>query len=283
MSLVNMKSLLQEAQGNTYGVGAFNVANMEMVMGVIQAAEEKRSPAILQIAQVRLPYSPLHLIGPMMVAAAEKASVPVAVHFDHGLREPEIKEALELGFTSVMIDASHYPLNQNIKVVSRIKELAASYGASVEAEVGQLAGSEDGSTDNQMYYSDPNEVEQLFENTGVDAIALSIGNAHGLYKKEPKLNFDILRTTRELVPVPLVLHGGTGISDEDFRTCIQNGICKVNIATANFLAAEAGVREYCKEEGRDYFKMSRAMVEGTYENAARHMDVFKSTGKAGIR
>lgn len=281
MSLVNMKTLLQEAQSNKYGVGAFNVANMEMVMGVIKAAEEKGSPAIIQIAQARLPYSPLHLLGPVMVAAAEHSSVPIAVHFDHGLEEERIKEALDLGFTSVMIDASHLPLEQNIEITSRIKELAASYGASVEAEVGQLSGSEDGSTENQAYYSAPREVKELFENTGVEAIALSIGNAHGLYKKEPKLNFDILRATRELVPVPLVLHGGTGISDEDFRTSIQNGICKINIATANFLAAEAGVREYCRQEDRNYFKMSRAMVHSTYENAARHMDVFESSGKAG--
>lgn len=281
MSLVNMKALLQEAQSNKYGVGAFNVANMEMVMGVIKAAEEKRSPAIIQIAQARLPYSPLHLLGPMMVAAAERSQVPIAVHFDHGLEEDRIKEALELGFTSVMIDASHLPLEQNIEITSRIKELAASYGASVEAEVGQLSGSEDGSTEYQAYYSDPGEVKELFESTGVEAIALSIGNAHGLYKKEPRLNFDILRDARELVPTPLVLHGGTGISDEDFRTCIQNGICKVNIATANFLAAEAGVREYCRKEERNYFEMSRAMVDSVCENAARHMDVFESAGKAG--
>lgn len=281
MSLVNMKSLLKKAQEENYGVGAFSVADMEMIMGVIKAAEERRSPAILQIAQVRLPYSPLPLIGPMMIAAAKNASVPIGVHFDHGLDIDVIKEALEIGFTSVMIDASHLPLKQNIEIVARVKELADYYGVAVEAEVGQLAGSEDGTVNQTMYYSDPLEVKKLYDNTGVDAIALSIGNAHGLYKSVPKLNFNILEQSRKLVDVPLVLHGGTGISDEDFRACIQGGIRKVNIATANFIAVEESVRTYCLGEKRDYFTMSNAMVEGTYEEVARHMDVFGSTGKAG--
>lgn len=276
-----MKTLLMEAEKENYGVGAFSIANMEMIMGVIKAAEEKRSPAILQIAQVRLPYSPLSLIGPMMIAAAKKASVPIAVHFDHGLSYEAIKEALELGFTSVMRDASHLPIDQNIEEVIKIKELADSYGAAVEAEVGQLAGSEDGSVDQVMYYSNPYEVKKLYEETGVDAIALSIGNAHGLYKNEPRLKFDILEQSKSLVPIPLVLHGGSGITEEGFRTCIRGGIRKINIATANFMAAEESVRRYCKEEKKDYFAMSHAMMLSIYENVAKHMDIFESSGKAG--
>lgn len=281
MSLVNMKELLLKAQKEHYGVGAFSVADMEMIMGVIKAAEERKSPAILQIAQVRLPYSPLSFIGPMMISAAEHASVPIAVHFDHGLDYEVIKEALDIGFTSVMIDASQLPIDKNIETVIKVIELAKKYGAAVEAEVGQLAGSEDGSTEQQMYYSNPLEVKELYEKTGVDAIALSIGNAHGLYKSEPKLNFKILEESRKLVPVPLVLHGGSGISDDDFRACIKGGIHKVNIATANFLATEAGARKYCSGEKRDYFALSHSMMSGMYENVVRHMDVFGSAGKAG--
>lgn len=280
MSLVSMSSILTRADKENYGVGAFSVANMEMVMGAIQAAEDCSSPIILQVAQVRLPYSPLHLLGPVMLAAAKKASVPVAVHFDHGLDITVIREALELGFTSVMIDASHLPIDQNIEQVKKVKELADRYGASVEAEVGQLGGSEDGSKDLEMFFSDPKEVKQLYEHTGVDAIALSIGNAHGLYKKEPRLKFEILEETKRIVQVPLVLHGGSGISPEDFRNCIRLGIRKVNIATANFLSVEAAARNHCNEDKKDYFKLSDSMVSGMRANVTEHINIFQSNDKA---
>jgi fructose-bisphosphate aldolase class II len=271
-----MKSLLEQAEQKNYGVGAFSIANMEMIMGAVMAAEEMRSPAILQIAQVRLPYSPLRLIGPMMIAAAEQASVPIAVHFDHGMDIEVIKQALDLGFTSVMIDASHLPIEQNIEKVGKVKELADRYGAAVEAEVGQLGGSEGGTEDQEMFYSNPVEVKQLYESTKVDAIALSIGNVHGLYKKEPKLKFEILTNTKELVPVPLVLHGGSGISDEDFRKSISLGIRKINIATANFMAVEESARNYSSSDKRDYFKLSSQMVNGMQMNVAKHIEIFQS-------
>lgn len=281
MSLVNMKVLLENAEYDNYGVGAFSVANMEMIMGVIQAAQELNSPAILQIAQVRLPYSPLHLIGPMMVAAAERATVPIAVHFDHGTDLEAIKQALDLGFTSVMIDASHLPIEQNIDIVGKVKDLADRYHAAVEAEVGQLGGSEGNTEDLEMFYSDPLEVQKLYESTKVDAIALSIGNVHGLYKNEPKLKFELLSETRKLVSVPLVLHGGSGISSEDFRKCISMGIRKVNIATANFTAVENSVRDYCSKDKKDFFQLSSQMVSGMQQNVIQHMNIFQSNNKAG--
>ncbi|MGF7146068.1 fructose-bisphosphate aldolase class II [Anaerotaenia torta] len=274
-----MKTILSEAEQGNYGVGAFSVANMEMVMGAIEAAEECASPIILQVAQVRLLYSPIRLLGPMMLEAARQTAVPVAVHFDHGLDLPAIEESLKLGFTSVMIDASHLPLEENIELTARVKKAADCYGASVEAEVGQLGGSEDGLTDQGMYFSDPEEVKRLYENTGVDAIALSIGNIHGLYKAEPRLNFSILERTREEVGVPLVLHGGSGISSEDFRHCIRLGIRKINIATANFLSVEGAVREYCREARRDYFAMSEAMVQGMKKNVMEHISIFQSNNR----
>lgn len=274
-----MSKLLKEAEKGDYGIGAFSVANMEMVLGVIRAAEELKSPVILQVAQVRLPYSPLKAFGPLMIAAAKAATVPVAVHLDHGLDLDTVKMALELGFTSVMIDASSLPIEENIQMVQKVKEMADQYGADVEAEVGQLAGSEDGSVDHEMLYSDPDEVEKLYQETKLDAIALSIGNAHGLYKDTPRLNFNILEEAHKRVPVPLVLHGGSGISDEDFRRCIAGGIRKVNVATATFLSVENAVREYCKSEKHDYFVMSDTMVKGTYENVCRHIKVFQSDNK----
>jgi fructose-bisphosphate aldolase class II len=278
-----MKSLLEGAVQENYAVGAFNVANMEMILGAVRAAEETNSPIILQIAQVRLPYSPLDIIGPMMIAAAKKATVPIAVHFDHGKDSSVIMQALKLGFTSVMIDASHLPIEENIEIVHKVKAMADEYGASIEAEVGQIGGSEGGTEDNGMFYSNPLEVKRLYDSTKVDAIALSIGNAHGLYKMEPKLKFDLLTETTRLVEVPLVLHGGTGICDEDFKHSIALGIRKINIATANFLAVEEEARKYCSGEKRDYFKLSSEMEAGMYQNVVKHIRVFGSSGKAGSR
>lgn len=275
-----MKTLLADAEKENYAVGAFNVANMEMILGAVRAAQDMNSPAILQIAQVRLPYSPLSLIGPMMIAAAKDASVPIAVHFDHGKDITAIRQALELGFTSVMIDASQLPLGENIAVVRLVKKMAEQYDASLEAEVGQIGGTEGGSGENEMYFSDPLEVRELYESTGVDAVALSIGNAHGLYKKEPKLKFELLTRTTRLVKVPLVLHGGTGISEEDFKRCIGLGIRKINIATASFMAVEAGARRYAEEKKRDYFALSSEMAAGMYENVASHINIFGSSGRA---
>lgn len=283
MSLVSMKELLLAAEKEKYGVGAFSVANMEMVLGAVSAAEELCSPMILQVAQVRLPYSPLPIFAPLLLAAARNAKVPVAVHFDHGTELSYIEQALKLGFTSVMIDASRYPIEENIRLTRQVKALADKHGAAVEAEVGQLGSTEDGKADGVAMYSDPQEVQRLYKETGVDAIALSIGNAHGLYKKEPKLNFEILQASKELVDVPLVLHGGSGISAEDFRNCIRHGIRKINVATATFLAVEQAARDYVKTaQNPDYFLLSETMRLGAYENVKRHILIFGSDKKANV-
>ena len=244
--LVNMRDLLADARVGGYAVGSFSVANMEMVLGVLQAAEELRAPVILQIAEVRLRQSPLELIGPLMVAAARQASVPVAVHFDHGKTEQKIGQALELGFTSVMFDGSHLPLDENIAETCRIIEMARPYGAAVEAEIGCVGGSEDGSEEIAMHCTDPADAVRFEQETGVDALAIAIGNAHGNYKATPKLRFDILAQVAEDTHTPLVLHGGTGISPEDFRRCAQTGIQKINIATATFDSVEQTVEELRK-------------------------------------
>lgn len=281
MSLVTMKELLEDAQKGDYGVGAFSCANMEMVMGIIKAAEELRAPIILQIAQVRLPYSPLATFGPLMVAAAKNASVPVAVHLDHGLDMAHVQQALELGFTSVMIDASHDTIEENIRKVKEVKVLADKYGATVEAEVGQVGGSEDGSVEIAMRYSDIDDIHRIYEETGLDALAIAIGNAHGLYKEEPALNFDILKEAASAVPIPLVLHGGSGISDEDFRRCIKGGIRKINVATSTLAATTVSVADYISQTDKpEYYAMSNVMAEGAYVNVARLIKVFDADGKA---
>lgn len=281
MPLVNMKDLLADAQKRNYAVGSFSVANMEMVLGVIKAAEETQSPIILQIAEVRLNHSPLALIGPLMVAAAEEASVPVAVHLDHGKTPCCIEQALEIGFTSVMFDGSHLSVEENIKITKGIVEIAKEYGAAVEAEIGCVGGSEDGSEDIAINCTSPEQAKHFAEETQVDALAIAIGNAHGNYKEEPKLRFDILEKVHGLVETPLVLHGGTGISKDDFIRCHQNGIKKINIATATFDSVERSVRKsYENGEIHGYYDLHQAEIEGAYQNAKKHMEIFYSVGKA---
>ena len=277
--LVNMRDLLADARVGGYAVGSFSVANMEMVLGVLQAAEKLRAPVILQIAEVRLRQSPLELIGPLMVAAARQASVPV--HFDHGKTEKKISQALELGFTSVMFDGSHLPLDENIAETCRIIEMAHPYGAAVEAEIGCVGGSEDGSEEIAMHCTDPADAVRFEQETGVDALAIAIGNAHGNYKATPKLRFDILAQVAEDTHTPLVLHGGTGISSEDFRRCAQTGIQKINIATATFDSVEQTVRgAYDAGAIGGYYDLQGAEVQGAYKNAHRHILIFGTDGKA---
>ena len=281
MPLVKMSSLLADAKKNGYAVGSFSVANMEMVLGVIRALEETKSPAIIQIAEVRLNHSPLELIGPLMVAAAKNATVPVAVHFDHGKTKEKIKQALDLGFTSVMFDGSHLPFDENAAMTAEIKALANEYNADCEGEIGCVGGSEDGSEDIAINCTSPVQAAEFFEKSRVDALAVAIGNAHGNYKETPKLRFDILEKTASLVPVPLVLHGGTGISPDDFRKCISLGIHKINIATATFDSVEQSVRNaYENNTIKGYYDLQSAEVEGAYNNAMKHIEIFGCAGKA---
>lgn len=281
MPLVNMKALLKDAEEKNYAVGSFSVANLEMIQGVVKAAEETKSPIILQIAEVRLNHSPLKIIGPAMLAAAESASVPVAVHLDHGTTLECIGEALRLGFTSVMFDGSHLSFEENVEMTKKVVSMAKPYSAAVEAEIGCVGGSEDGSVDIAMRCTSPDQAQIFAERTGVDALAIAIGNAHGFYKDAPQLRFDILESVKSKVEVPLVLHGGTGISEDDFIRCHQSGIKKINIATATFAAAERKVKDgYEKGEIKGYYDMHVRQIEGAYENAKKHMEIFCSIGKA---
>lgn len=281
MPLVQMKDILIKATQENYGVGAFSVANMEMVMGAIQSAEELRSPLILQIAEVRLNHSPIHMIGPLMVAAAKKATVPVAVHFDHGMTFEKMKETLEIGFSSVMFDGSHYPLEENIQKTKEIVELAKQYGATVEAEIGRVGGSEDGSEDIEMLLTSTTEAKRFAEETGVDALAVAIGNAHGMYSGDPDLRLDRLQEINEVVHIPLVLHGGSGISPDNFKQCIQHGVRKINVATATFQNVITRVNTAALNTPYlDYFTYHQDVIEAAYENVKNHIRIFGSENKA---
>ena len=279
--LVNMRDLLSDAQKGNYAVGSFSVANMEMVLGVIKAAEELNAPIILQIAEVRLKQSPLEIIGPLMVAAAKNAKVPVAVHFDHGKTIEKITQALDIGFTSVMFDGSHLPLDENIEFTKKIIEIARKYDASVEAEIGCVGGSEDGSEDIAINCTKPEDAVKFENETGVDALAIAIGNAHGNYKSTPKLRFDILSEVERKTHTPLVLHGGTGISPDDFVRCSKTGIKKINIATATFDRVEQSVRSaYESGSINGYYDLQGAEVEGAYQNAKKHILIFSTDNRA---
>ena len=281
MARVKMKDLLRRAEEKNIGCGAFSVGNMEMVRGAIRAAEELDTPIILQIAEVRLKNSPLHLMGPMMVQAAKEAKVDVAVHLDHGLTFETVDKALELGFTSVMLDASTLPFEENIARVKAVVEKARKYGATVEAELGLVGGSEDGSCDHGIRCTDPDDAVVYARETGIDALAVAIGNAHGNYPVAPTLAFDVLEKIHEKVDIPLVLHGGSGITDKDFQRAISLGIRKVNIATASFNSLTAHVEKYmASTDKHNFFDLNEAMVQGTYENVKRHILVFNEPYQA---
>ena len=281
MALVKMKDLLKRAEEKNIGCGAFSVGNMEMVKGAIRAAEELNTPIILQIAEVRLKNSPLHLMGPMMVQAAKEAKVDVAVHLDHGLTFETVDKALELGFTSVMLDASTLPFEENIAKVKTVVEKARKYGATVEAELGLVGGSEDGSCDHGIRCTAPDDAVVYARETGIDALAVAIGNAHGNYPVAPTLAFDVLEKIHEKVDIPLVLHGGSGITDKDFQRAISLGIRKVNIATASFNSLTAHVEKYmASTDKHNFFDLNEGMVQGTYENVKRHILVFNEPYQA---
>ncbi len=275
MSLVKMTQVLKWAEENNCAVGAFSVGNMEMVIGAVKAAEEMNVPVILQIAEKRMKQSPLELMAPMMVSAAKNAKVPVAVHLDHGLTMDCIKKSLEYGFTSVMLDASLLPFEENIALTKQVRAEANKYDATVEAELGVVGGNEGDTAEHKIMCTDPEKALDFCNETGVDCLAVAIGNAHGNYPVLPELRFDVLEEINKKVDVPLVLHGGTGITDEMFKRAISLGIRKINIATASFDALANSAKKYTSnKEKPDYFELSPSMAEAVYENIKKHIKIF---------
>lgn len=271
MSLANMRELMAQARAEQKAVGAFSVSSINMILGVIRAAEALKTPVIIQVAESRLSYSPLHVLGPAMIAAAKYASVPVAVHLDHGLTLATIREALDLGFTSVMIDGSRLPMEENIRLTKQVIITASQTGAAVEAEIGRVGKTESGE-EAQAVCTTPEDALYFIEKTRVDALAVAIGNAHGVYIGSPQLRFDVLEAMTGKTDTPLVLHGGTGISPEDFRRCIALGMNKINIATASFQAAAEAARL-----SKAYFDMAEGVQRAVERVAREHIAVFGAT------
>lgn len=277
--LVNLNEVLKKAQKEKYAVGLFNTTDTDMLQAVIEAAEESRSPVILGTAEVLLPYGELKLIAPSVIAAAKRASVPVVVHYDHGLTFERCLEALQLGFSSVMFDGSAKAYGQNIEETKEIVKIAHAFGASVEGEIGHVGEAAQGDESLENMYTTVAEAKEYLENTGVDALAVAIGSAHGVYKKKPKLNVERLKEIAGAVSVPLVLHGGSGLSDDDFKNTIREGIAKVNIFTDLCLAGERAMKDGA-EKKLGYLETRNLKVEYIKEAVKHKMSLFGSVNKA---
>jgi fructose-bisphosphate aldolase class II len=283
----SFKEILQDAYQRQYAVGAFNCLSLENVLGAIQAAEELRSPIILQLAEVQFPYSPIAKMAPIFLEAARKASIPVAIHLDHGQTFETCAQAIQLGFGSVMIDGSSHPLEENIRLTQAVTKMAKAFGVDVEAELGRVGdtgegeGEGTGSANTADVFTDVEESAYFVEQTGIDALAIAIGNLHGKYVATPKLNIQRLIEIKQRNRLPLVLHGGTGTSDEDFKSSIHNGICKINVATALQLSITEKIQTYLATATKpNYIDMKYQMVEATKETVVKHLLLFESNGKA---
>ena len=277
--LVTLNDVLKDAQKEHYGVGLFNTTDTDMLEAVIAAAEELRSPVIIGTAEVLLPYGELSLIGPSILAAAKRAAVPVVVHYDHGLTFDRCLEALKLGFSSVMFDGSTGEPTQNIAATREIVKIAHSFGASVEGEIGHVGNADTPEDLSNDHYTTPAEAQAYSEATGVDALAVAIGTAHGVYKTKPLLNLERLAAIRRTVDTPLVLHGGSGLSDDDFRNTIREGIAKINIFTDLCLAGTRAMQDTLAQ-GQDYLTARNRKVEYIKQAVMTKMRLFGSVGKA---
>jgi fructose-bisphosphate aldolase class II len=272
--LVGLNDVLRPAQKGGYAVGLFNTINLEMAVGVFAAAERLRSPVIVGSAEVLLPFGPLEELSYLLLPMAKRASVPVVLHFDHGTTLENTVKAIDLGFSSVMYDRSDRPFEDNLREVKELTDYAHKKGVTVEAELGHVGTGED-----LGFLTDPDTAKEFAVKTGVDALAVSIGTVHGPYLKKPCLDIELLRKIRSQVDVPLVLHGGSGLSEEQFKECIKNGICKVNIFTdINKAAAKAAGELYT--DGKAMTDLIPSMYEAVRAATEEKMLLFGSDGKA---
>ncbi|MCP1143596.1 class II fructose-bisphosphate aldolase [Lysinibacillus endophyticus] len=284
MPLVSMKEMLIKAKKEGYAVGQFNINNLEFTQAILQAAEEEKSPVILGVSEGAGKYmggfiAVVHMVKGLM--ESYKITVPVAIHLDHGSSFEKCKEAVDAGFTSVMIDASHHPFDENVKITSEVVDYAHSKGVSVEAELGTVGGEEDGVIGG-IIYANPQECKALVEQTAIDCLAPALGSVHGPYKGEPNLGFAEMEEISNLTDLPLVLHGGTGIPTKDIQRAISLGTAKINVNTENQIAATKVVREILEKDQkvydpRKYLAPAREAIKTTVISKMRE---FGSSQKA---
>lgn len=285
MPLVSMKDMLNNALEGKYAVGQFNINNLEWTQAILAAAQQEKSPVILGVSEGAARHMGGFKTTVMMVQGLMedmKITVPVAIHLDHGSSFDKCKEAIDAGFTSVMIDASHHPLEENIETTAKVVEFAHSKGVSVEAELGTVGGQEDDVIADGVIYADPKECEELVRRTGVDCFAPALGSVHGPYKGEPNLGFKEMEEVRDLTRIPLVLHGGTGIPTKDIQQAISLGTSKINVNTENQISFTNAVREVLNKDSevydpRKYIGPGRDAIKATVVGKIRE---FGSNGKA---
>ena len=274
MALVTMKEMLIAARKEKRAVGAFNVANYETARAVLQAAEQEKQPVIIQLYMRLFDSNKAYDIAGLLIRLANRADVPVAIHLDHGNTVKQVKDALAWGYTSVMYDGSRLPFEENVRNTAFCVQYAKSFGASVEGEIGHVAQGD------ETALTDVEEAVAFAGQTGVDALAVSIGTAHGYYKSEPKLDIPRCQAIADALPeVPLVLHGGSGLSDDDFRNTVRDGIAKINIFT-DMCVAGANASAKALAEGKEYLEMRNARVAAIKETVMNKMRLFGSVGKA---
>lgn len=284
MSLVAMKELVNDAYERKYAVGAFNATDLNTVRGIVRAAEKANSPIILQFAESHAKYISLEMAGEMYKYLAEKAKVPIAVHLDHGESYGAIIQAMYSGYTSVMVDSSTRPFEENVEKTKEIVKIAHELGISVESELG-IMNAEDG-TGNLDYnhldstYTNPADAEKFVKLTNVDALAVAFGTVHGLYAKEPKLNFERLAEIKEATMIPLVMHGGSGLKDIEYKKAIENGIAKINYYSTMSYEATCGLRKYLTENKDAYlFDVDMQIIDLVEHNIFEKLNVFGSVNK----
>ncbi|APC49770.1 class II fructose-bisphosphate aldolase [Virgibacillus halodenitrificans] len=277
MPLVSMKEMLEKGRKQGYAVGQFNLNNLEYAQAILQAAEEEKSPVILGVSEGAARYIGGFNVVVSMVKSLMEAygtTVPVAIHLDHGSSFEKCAEAIHAGFTSVMIDASHDPLEENIATTSKVVELAHIHGVSVEAELGTVGGQEDDVIADGVIYADPKECLELVEKTGIDCLAPALGSVHGPYKGEPNLGFAEMEEISKTIELPLVLHGGTGIPTKDIQRAISYGTSKINVNTENQIAQAEAVRQVLNDKP-DLYDPRKYLGPGT--------EAIKETVKGKMR
>lgn len=282
MPLVTSTKMLADAQKGNYAVGAFNAENMEMVKAIIQAAEELKAPVMIQTTPSTIKYGTLEMFFAMVSAEAKKATVPVCLHLDHGNSFELAVRAIKAGYTSVMIDGSHEDFEGNVAISKKVADVANALEIPVEAELGKVGGKEDDLEADADTNTDPQEAKEFVERTGVTSLAVAIGTAHGFYHGTPVLDKERVSQVKELVSVPLVLHGASGLSEEDVRECVERGMCKVNFATE----LRAAYTDACKKllaekpETFDPKKLGVVGIEAVKEVVKSRMVMCGCDGKA---
>lgn len=280
--LVNMKDILLPAMEGKYGVGFFNAVNVEMARAIIETAEELNSPVIIGTAEVLLPAMELERVAEYLIPMAKKAKVPVCVHYDHGLTFDKCMEALKLGFTSIMYDCSTLDYESNLSNVAEMVKICHGMEATVEGELGHVGDNEgEGKLLNPSdFYTNPDMAKDFVERTGIDALAVAVGNAHGDYKFPPKLDFERIETISKITNLPLVLHGGSGLADLDFETAVKLGICKINIFTDIDKAGKAGIEKGLAEGAKTMMGLIPYEIAAMKEVVAQKIKLFGSVDKA---